>query len=92
MNVSVVEIEGVLLQHEAVVNVAIVDKSGNQLSEADCAFVIPINADPELEDRTTFLEENNSTEQFWQDLLAVVASFPMTLSGKVQKCKLRLVF
>ena len=91
VNVPVTEIENVLLRHEAVANVAIVGKSGNQLGEAACAFVIPIHADLELEDLTTFLEENNITEQFWPDSLALVESFPMTPSGKVQKYKLRLV-
>ena len=89
-NVPVKEIEDVLLRHPKVRNAAIVGLPDDRLGEIGCACLI---LEPEaaltLDDLRSFLAAQQVTRQFWPERLALVAEFPFTPSGKIQKYKLR---
>ena len=87
-NISTIEVEGVLYQHPAVAEAAIVAKPDEEWGETPCAFV-------------SLKEEAQATEeeliQFCRDNLAhfkcpkkvVFADLPKTSTGKIQKFILR---
>ena len=91
-NIPVKEIEDLLLRHPQITGAAIVGKPDDRLGEIGCAFVLPSDGPPTLEDLTSFLETQGMTRQFWPEALVIVDEFPMTPSGKVQKYKLRQHF
>jgi cyclohexanecarboxylate-CoA ligase len=89
-NVPVKEIEDVLIRHPKVRGVALVALPDARLGEIGCACVMPDSGGaPSLHELCTFLAEQQVTRQFWPESLLVVAEFPMTPSGKVQKFRLR---
>ena len=87
-NISTIEVEGVLYQHPAVAEAAVVAKPDEKWGETPCAFV-------------TLKEEAESSEeeliQFCRDNLAhfkcpkkiVFTELPKTATGKIQKFILR---
>ena len=87
-NISTIEVEGVLYQHPAVAEAAIVAKPDKKWGETPCAFV-------------TLKEEAKATEdelvQFCRDNLAhfkcpskvIFTELPKTSTGKIQKFVLR---
>ena len=89
-NISSVEVEGVLLRHPAVQEVAVVGMPDEQWGEAPHAFVV-LQAGRDARPRT-------SCAQFARDRLAhfkaphavtFVAELPKTATGKIQKYVLR---
>ena len=89
-NVPVKEVEDVLIRHPKVRNVAVVAAPHPRLGEVGCACVIVEGADPPtLAELTELLAAERVTRQFWPERVLVVAEFPMTPSGKVQKFRLR---
>jgi cyclohexanecarboxylate-CoA ligase/acyl-CoA synthetase len=61
-----------------------------RLGEKSCAFVIPAgDQQPTLTELVHFLEERGIAKYKLPEYLAVVPSFPMTPSGKIQKFLLR---
>lgn len=89
-NVPVKEIEDVLIRHPKVRNVAVVAAPHPRLGEVGCACVVPEGAEaPTFAELCAFLESERVTRQFWPEKLLVLAEFPMTPSGKVQKFRLR---
>ena len=90
-NVPVKEIEDVIIRHPAVAGVALIAKPHDRLGEVGCAVVLPNGegAGPTLAELTDFLDRQGVTKQFWPEALEVVAEFPMTPSGKIQKYQLR---
>ena len=91
-NVSVKEIEDVLIRHPKVRSVAVVAVPHPRLGEIGCACVVPeAGADPSLEELCALLKEEQVTRQFWPERILVLDAFPMTPSGKIQKFRLREV-
>ena len=88
-NIPVKEVEDVLLRHPSVMGVALIAKAHDRLGEVGCAVMTVNGTAPTLADLTNFLDAQGVTKQFWPEALAVVDSFPMTPSGKVQKFQLR---
>lgn len=89
-NVPVKEIEDVLIRHPSVRNVAVVGVPDPRLGEIGCACVIlEPGAALSLEEMRAFLAEQQVTRQFWPERIEVLAEFPMTPSGKIQKYQLR---
>ena len=89
-NIPVVEVEGLLYRHPAVVDCAIVGMPDARLGERGCAFVT-LRADQQLDFRgmLEFLTDNKLIKQYLPERLEVIAEFPRTPSGKIQKFKLR---
>jgi cyclohexanecarboxylate-CoA ligase len=89
-NISVVEVENLLFGHPKVAGVAIVAMPDPRLQERACAFVIPKGGDPPtLAEIVAYLDAKQVARQKFPERLEIVAEFPMTPSGKVQKYRLR---
>jgi cyclohexanecarboxylate-CoA ligase/acyl-CoA synthetase len=89
-NLSAAEIEGYVLAHPQVAQVAVVAYPDERLGEKACAVVVPApGATPTLTDITTFLKERNISMQKLPEKLVLVDELPMTATGKVQKFLLR---
>jgi len=89
-NVPVVEVEGLLYKHPAVLAVAIVAMPDVRLGERACAFVqLRPDASLTLEELTAFLAEQKMARQYHPERLEIVDELPRTPSGKIQKFKLR---
>lgn len=92
-NVPVVEIEVILYRHPDIDEVAIVGYPDDRLGERACAVVIPApGATPTLEDITSYLEDEGVSKTYWPERLEIVTELPRTLSGKIQKFRLKEKF
>jgi len=90
-NISVAEVESLLFAHPKVAGVAIVAMPDPRLQERACAFVIPRDGagEPTLAELTAYLEARGVARHKFPERLEVVAEFPMTPSGKIQRFRLR---
>jgi cyclohexanecarboxylate-CoA ligase len=89
-NLSPAEIENLLYTHPGVAGVAVIAIPDARLGERACAVVIPRPGNaPTLGDLTSFLEAKGLARQKFPERLEIVAEFPMTPSGKIQKYRLR---
>ncbi len=87
-NLSVKEIEDLLIEHPSIEDVAVVGAPDPVLGERACAFVVGWS-ELELGDVVDFLRARRVATQKLPERLEVVASLPRTASGKVQKHRLR---
>ncbi len=89
-NIPVVEIEGLIYQHPAVREAAIVAMPDPRLGERACAFVAANPgmsvSGPEL---LAFLESRHCARQYLPERFEVLPELPKTPSGKLQKFRLR---
>lgn len=89
-NIPVVEIENLIYGHPDVTEVALVAMPDPRLGERACAFVVPREgAEPALGDITAHLRAQGTAIQYLPERLELVDALPRTLSGKIQKFKLR---
>jgi cyclohexanecarboxylate-CoA ligase len=89
-NISVAAVENLLFAHPKVAGVAVVAMPDPRLQERACAFVIPQPGEaPSLEELTGHLDARGLAKHKWPERLELVAEFPMTPSGKIQKYRLR---
>jgi cyclohexanecarboxylate-CoA ligase len=93
VNISAVEVEGLLLQHPQISRTALVAVPDPRLGERSCAFVVPRSEADfyslTLEQICRFLSQQGIATQKLPDRLEVVKELPMTSAGKVQKYLLR---
>ncbi|PYO35651.1 MAG: hypothetical protein DMD86_06480 [Candidatus Rokuibacteriota bacterium] len=89
-NIPVAEVENLLWTHPKIAGVAIVAMPDPRLQERACAFVIP-RADESvtLDELIAYLDAKQVAKQKFPERLEIVAEFPMTPSGKIQKYRLR---
>ncbi|MFE2233813.1 AMP-binding protein [Streptomyces sp. JL2001] len=88
-NIPVVEVEGALLRHRSVKDVAVVGYPDARLGERACAFLVTQGAAPDLEDVRTHLAGLGMARTYWPERLELVPALPRTPSGKIQKFALR---
>ena len=89
-NISAREIEELLFTHPKVAGVACVAMPDPVLVERVCAFVICPPVDPlTFDEMIAFLKEQHMAVWKLPERLEVRAAFPVTPSGKIQKCLLR---
>jgi len=88
-NLSVKEIEDLLLEHPMVADVAVVAMPDPVLTERVCAFVVPATGEPALGELARFLDERGIAKQKLPERLVILPELPRTASGKVQKYLLR---
>ena len=88
-NVPVTEIEGLLLRHPAVADVAVVGVPDPRLGERACAVVVPDGDAPTLAQLVSHLDVHGTAKPYWPERLEVVPDLPRTPSGKVRKVELR---
>ncbi|MFB6156560.1 MAG: class I adenylate-forming enzyme family protein, partial [Haloferacaceae archaeon] len=92
-NVSSIELEDVLFDHEAVGDVAVIPAPSDEWGESPKAFVVPTSGDPDAPGVTA-----DALIDYCRDRLAsfklpreveFVDSLPKTATGKIQKYELR---
>ena len=90
-NIPVVEIENLIYGHPDVAEVALVAMPDPRLGERVCAFVVGrAGAEPlTLDAVTAHLLAQGTARQYLPERLEVVDALPRTLTGKIQKFKLR---
>ncbi len=89
-NIPVAEVENLLFAHPKVASVAVVAMPDPRLQERACAFVVPKPGEAvTLEEITAYLASLQVAKFKWPERLEVVAEFPVTPSGKIQKFRLR---
>jgi non-ribosomal peptide synthetase component E (peptide arylation enzyme) len=89
-NISVAEVEDLLFDHPLIAEVAVVAMPDPVMAERACAFVVPPgDVPPTLDDLARYLVERGVARQKIPERLEVVTELPKTLSGKVQKFRLR---
>lgn len=88
-NLSALEIEGLLLEHPQVAEVAVVGVPDDTVGERACAIVVARGAPPTLVALTRHLGGYGIARQKFPEHLLVSDSLPRTPSGKIQKFLLR---
>jgi len=89
-NVPVVEVENLIYKHPAVLDAALVGVPDLRLGERGCLFVtLKDDAEFSMKEMVGYLEENKMAKQYWPEFLELPEDLPRTLSGKIQKFKLR---
>lgn len=89
-NVPVVEVEGLIYQHPAVLEAAVVAMPDARLGERACAFLRLREGEAlTLDALCTFLHGKGLARTYWPERLETLDSLPKTPSGKVQKNELR---
>ena len=89
-NVPVVEVENLIYKHPSIVDAALVGIPDLRLGERGCLFVTTKSGeDFSLDEMKRYLGENQMAKQYWPEWVEVVDELPRTLSGKIQKFKLR---
>ena len=89
-NVPVVEIEGLLYEHPAIAEIAIVPYPDERLGERGCAFVVlRPNHTLNLAGLVEFLLARKCARNYLPERLEVLEQMPRTPSGKIQKFVLR---
>ncbi|MDV6270861.1 AMP-binding protein [Rhodococcus globerulus] len=89
-NISVREIEEILMSHSKVEAVAVVGVPDPRLGERCCAVVKPsADQSPTLEELNAFLLERGLAKFKLPERLETVDEIPMTATGKIRKADLR---
>ena len=89
-NISVAEVEDLLFDHPLIGEVAVVAMPDPVMVERACAFVVPPgDVPPTLDDLASYLIGRGVARQKIPERVEVVTELPKTLSGKVQKFRLR---
>jgi cyclohexanecarboxylate-CoA ligase len=89
-NISVTEVEHILLEHRSVQDIAIVAMPDPVMVERACAYIVPADGTtPSLAELCDFLAEHKLAKQKYPERLELVDELPRTASGKVQKFALR---
>ena len=87
-NISTIEVEGAIMQHPAVANVAVVAKPDEKWGETPCAFVVlKPGASATVEEIVAHCRANLASYKCPRHI--VFRDLPMTSTGKVQKFVLR---
>jgi cyclohexanecarboxylate-CoA ligase len=88
--VPVVEVEGLIYQHPAIQECAVVAMPDARLGERACAFaVLREDASLSFQELVDFLQEHRLARNYLPERLEVVDAMPKTPSGKIQKVVLR---
>jgi cyclohexanecarboxylate-CoA ligase len=89
-NIPIVEIEGLLFKHPAVLAAALVGYPDSRLGERACAFLILRPGQSlDLKAVQAYMAENKVAKQYWPERVEIVAEMPKTPAGKIQKFQLR---
>ena len=89
-NISVTEVEQLLLEHPAVADIAIVAMPDPVMVERAYAYVVAAKGEqPTLADLCAFLAERSLAKQKYPEGFELITELPRTPSGKIQKFLLR---
>lgn len=89
--IPVVEVEGLLYEHPAVRDIAVVAAPDFRLGERAVAVVVPRDParPPDLSSLTEHLQSQGMAKIYWPEAVMIVPELPRTASGKVRKSLLR---
>jgi fatty-acyl-CoA synthase len=92
-NISSIELEDTLFEHEAVNEVAVIPAPSDEWGETPKAFIVPSNGDPDdppvpIEELTEFVRANLADYKTVRRI-EYVEELPTTATGKIQKYELR---
>jgi len=92
-NISSIELEDTLYEHDAVADVAVVPAPSSEWGETPKAFVVPASGDPsepgtDVDELVAFTREHLATYKAVSQV-EFVEALPTTATGKVQKYELR---
>ncbi|WP_418345894.1 class I adenylate-forming enzyme family protein [Rhodococcus pyridinivorans] len=91
MNIAPAEIEGILIDHPAVADVAIIGYDDAVLGEKCCAIVVPApDAEVTLDDLVSFLRDRDIASFKLPERLIAVEELPRNPVGKLQRRELRV--
>jgi non-ribosomal peptide synthetase component E (peptide arylation enzyme) len=86
------EVEDVLSSHPDIRQVAIVRMADLRLVERSCAFIIPrAGTRPTVQVLADYLKARGIASFKWPERVEIVAEFPTTASGKIQKFELERI-
>jgi cyclohexanecarboxylate-CoA ligase len=89
-NVPIVEIEGLLFKHPAVLSAALVGYPDARLGERACAFLtLRPGHTLDLKAVQAYMEEHKVAKQYWPERIVIADDLPTTPAGKIQKFALR---
>ena len=89
-NVPIVEVENLIYKHPSIQDAALVGVPDPRLGERGCLFVtLRAGTNFSLDAMKLYLGESQMAKQYWPEQLEIVEELPKTLSGKIQKFKLR---
>ena len=89
-NISVREIEELLVEHPAIEQAAVVGYPDPRLGERCCAVIVCTGSEEvDLETVTTFLRGRGLATYKLPERVLVVDEMPMTATGKIRKSDLR---
>jgi fatty-acyl-CoA synthase len=88
-NVDPIEVEGFLLRHPAIDQVQIIGVPDPRLSEVPCACILPTPGEDVTHEALVAFCRGQLASFKIPQYTVIMAGFPMTSSGKVQKFKLR---
>ncbi|WP_197673051.1 AMP-binding protein [Microbacterium pygmaeum] len=89
-NIPVTDVETLLFDHPAILNVAIVGTPDERLGERACAVVVFHDGQADdLAGLSRYLLDRGLSKHYLPERLIVQESLPMTQSGKIQKFRLR---
>ena len=89
-NIPVVEVEGLLYRHPAILDVAVVGMPDPRMGERGCAFATLRPGESfSLADLIAFLASEGMAKQYFPERLEILGEMPRTASGKIQKYRLR---
>jgi cyclohexanecarboxylate-CoA ligase len=91
-NVPVAEVEGLLVTHPKVKEVAVIAVPDRDIDELVCAVVVPAGPPPTLQDLRDHMAGAGVTSQYWPERIELVDALPRTITGKVRKVDLRKRF
>jgi cyclohexanecarboxylate-CoA ligase len=91
MNISVRQVEDLLVAHPAVGNVAVVGMPDEQMGEKVCCYLVPADGAQRLtlDQIKDYLLGQGLAIQKVPERLEIVETLPMTATGKIQKHVLR---
>ncbi|SEO40251.1 fatty-acyl-CoA synthase [Halogranum amylolyticum] len=92
-NISSIELEDTLFEHDAVADVAVIPAPSDEWGETPKAFLVPANGDPDnpgvtSEEIRAFCRERIASYKVPGEV-EFVAQLPKTATGKIQKYELR---
>lgn len=89
-NIPVVEVENLIYKHPVIQDAALVGVPDARLGERGCLFVTLVaNTNFSMDEMRDYLAKNHMAKQYWPEYMEVLDTIPRTLSGKIQKFKLR---
>jgi len=92
-NISSIELEDTLYEHDAIADVAVIPVPSSKWGETPKAFVVPTSGDPDdpgtdVDELVAFTREHLATYKAVSEV-EFVEALPTTATGKVQKYELR---